>query len=206
MEFDLNLLSNEKLKVLARIHSHLCGDGNLCIYKTSEKDRINRISISYFNTNIDLINSFRRDMGDFFGVKMTYRPSAIRLTVKSIKIGKFLTQLGEYGTRQWRIPSIIKNASTEIKLEWIKAFCYDEGYTPIGKTIIKIKSMNREGLKDVKELVDSLQIECWITGINCDGSWYLTIRKMNELKDFYKKPSRKKIIAGGRLPDQINGF
>jgi len=51
--------------------------------------------------------------------------------------------------------------------------------------------MNREGLKDVKELVDSLQIECWITGINCDGSWYLTIRKMNELKDFYKKPSRK---------------
>lgn len=60
--------------------------------------------------------------------------------------------------------------------------------------------MNINGLKDVKGLLHSIEIDSWITGINCDDSGYLNIRKMRELEDFYKKPSRKKIIAGGRLP------
>ena len=198
MEFDLNSLSNEKLEVLARIHAHLCGDGNICFYKTSEKDRINRASISYFNTNVDLLNSFRKDMTEIFGVKMTYSPRFIKVSIQSLRIANFLAQLGRYGCREWRVPNIIKNSNKNIKLEWIKAFCYDEGYTPQHKKIIKIKSMNHEGLKDIKDLLTSIEIDSWITGVNCDGSWYLTIRKMKELEYFYKKPSRKKIIAGGR--------
>ena len=199
MEFDLDSLSNEKLEVLARIHAHLCGDGNLCYYKTSEKDRINRASISYFNTNIDLINSFRKDMNEFFGVKMTYMPKLIKVSVQSIRIADTLSKLGKYRTREWRIPELIKNSNKEIKLEWIKAFCYDEGYTPKNRRVIRIKSMNKNGLEDIKEILQSIEIYSWITGINCDDSWYLNIRKMKELENFYKKPSRKKIIAGGRL-------
>ena len=199
MEFDLYSLSNEKLEVLARIHAHLCGDGNLCYYKTSEKDRINRASISYFNTNIDLINSFRKDMNEFFGVKMTYMPKLIKVSVQSIRIADTLSKLGKYRTREWRIPELIKNSNKEIKLEWIKAFCYDEGYTPKNRRVIRIKSMNKNGLEDIKEILQSIEIYSWITGINCDDSWYLNIRKMKELENFYKKPSRKKIIAGGRL-------
>ena len=200
MEFDLDSLSNEKLEVLARIHAHLCGDGNLCFYKTSEKDRINRASISYFNTDINLINSFRHDMNSFFGVKMTYSPRFIKVSIQSLRIANFLSHLGEYGCREWSVPEIVKNSNKNIKLEWIKAFCHDEGYTPKGKTIIKIKSMNFNGLQNIKELLISIKIDSWITGMNCDGSWYLTIRKMNELENFYKKPARKKIIAGGRHP------
>ena len=200
MEFDLNSLSNEKLEVLARIHAHLCGDGNLCYYKTSEKDRINRASISYFNTNIDLINSFRTDMNNFFGVKMTYIPKLIKVSVQSIRIADTLSKLGKYGTRDWRIPELIKNANKEIKLEWITAFCYDEGYTPKNRKVIRIKSMNKNGLEDIKELLRLINIDSWITGVNYDNSWYLNIRKMRELENFYKKPSRKKIIAGGGLP------
>ena len=198
MEFDLDSLSNEKLEVLARIHAHLCGDGNLCYYKTSEKDRINRASISYFNTNIDLINSFRNDMTDFFGVKMTYMPKLIKVSVQSIRIADALSKLGKYGTRDWRIPELIKNSNKDIKLEWVKAFCYDEAYTPKNRKVIRIKSMNKNGLQDIKELLRLIDIDSWITGINCDNSWYLNIRKMRELENFYKKPSRKKIIAGGR--------
>ncbi|MBI2654149.1 hypothetical protein HYX02_05040 [Candidatus Woesearchaeota archaeon] len=108
MEFNLDSLSNERLEILTRIHAHLCGDGNLCFYKTSEKDRINRASISYFNTNIDLINSFRTDMNNLFGVKMTYIPKLTRVSVQSLRIARVLSKLGEYGARDWRIPRIIK--------------------------------------------------------------------------------------------------
>jgi len=56
--------------------------------------------------------------------------------------------------------------------------------------------MNFEGLKDVKELLNSINIFSWITGQNCDGSWYLTIRKEKELTHFFKQPSRKKNNSG----------
>ena len=176
------------MKVLARIHAHLCGDGNLCYFKTSEKDRINRASISYYNSNVDLINSFRKDMNELFGVKMTYIPRIMRVSVQSLRIANALCKLGKYGTRDWRIPRIIKNSNRCIKLEWIKAFCYDEGYTPKDRPFIRIKSMNVSGLKNIKTILHSIEIDSWITGINCDNSWYLNIRKMREMKNFYKKP------------------
>lgn len=178
----------------------MCGDGNICFYKTSEKDRINRASISYFNKNVELINSFRNDMNIFFGVKMTYIPRLIKVSVQSIRIANTLGKLGKYGTRDWRVPELIKNSDRNVKLEWIKAFCYDEGYTPQDRKIIRIKSMNYYGLREIVDLLASLSIESWMTGINCDNSWYLNIRKMKELGNFYKKPSRKRIVAGGGLP------
>jgi len=186
--------SNKKLKIseeLVRIHAHLCGDGGVYRYKTSEKDRINRASIMYFNNNLDLINSFREDMNRLFNVKMTFYRKRNTLRVLSIRIADLLTTLNEYGTRKWRIPKIIKNASRKYKLEWIRAFCYDEGYLPPDRNGIRIKSMNLNGLSDIKEMLDSLKIYSRLNGPNCDNSYYLNIKKMLELKDFSKKKSRK---------------
>jgi len=199
MESILKLRESE-LKILARIHAHLCGDGCLCIYKTSEKDRINRAEIIYCNTNVNLINSFRQDMSLFFGVKMTYLPKQYIIKIKSLRIAEYLLKLGKYGCRAWRIPPVFKNASTRVKLEWIKAFCYDEGYLIEKKNLIRIKSMNHAGLKNIKEMLDRMDITSWITGVNCDGSWYLNIKKMHGLMEFYKTPSRKKVARGGFEP------
>ncbi|MBL7055767.1 hypothetical protein ISS07_02535 [Candidatus Woesearchaeota archaeon] len=195
MKFDKNLL-----KSFARVHAHLCGDGGLYFYKTSEKDRINRAELSYFNTNEDLIKSFRKDMKLLFNVKMTYHPEKIRLKVKSLRIAKVFLEYGKYGTREWRIPDLIKNSTKSIKLEWIKALSHDEGYTPLKRNIIRIKSMNSKGLKDTKNLLDSIKINSWITGQNSDGSWYLNIRKEKELSNFTKQPSRRKIAERGFEP------
>lgn len=176
---------------LIRVHAHLCGDGGLYKYKTTEKGRINRAEIVYYNTNIDLINSFRRDMNKLFGVKMFFYGKRHMLRVSSVRIADYLLNLSNYGTREWRIPSIIKDSSKKYKLEWIKAFSHDDGCTPRDRNWIRIKSMNLDGLKDIKHMLDSIKIECWITGINIDNSWYLNIRKEKDLKYFYKKPSRK---------------
>lgn len=200
MDFNVNKFNNEQLKAFARINAHLCGDGCISCYETGEKDRKNRIEIGYINTNNKLLKEFREDMETCFGVRMVHYPKQVRVTVKSIRIGRILLSLGSYKTREWRVPAFVQNSSTEIKLEWIKAFCHDEGYVPEGKTIIRIKSMNEKGLFDMQELLQGMNIDAWITGKNCDDSWYLNVRKMGLLAQFEKEPCRKKIAGKGFEP------
>ncbi len=193
---------DNKLKItseLVRIHAHLCGDGGLYKFKTSEKDRNNRAEIVYFNTNFKLINSFREDMKKLFGVKMSYYPKYSKIRVLSCRIANFLLSLSEYGTRTWRIPPIIKETSRNLKLEWIKAFAYDEGYLPLDRNCIRIKSMNLNGLLDLKEMLDSINIYSKLSGPNSDKSYYLNIKKEYELRNFTKEKSRKywKIAESG---------
>ena len=176
---------------LVRVHAHLCGDGGLYRFKTRRKDRINIALIYYFNNNEKLIEAFRKDMNKLFGVRMYYAKKRNWVKVASIRIADYLNQLSEYGARKWRIPSIIKNAPRKYKIEWVKAFCYDEAYVPPKRNYIRIKSMNHVGLKDVKEMLDSIKIDAHITGPNCDKSYYLNIRKMAEFEYFTKKKSRK---------------
>jgi len=83
---------------LVRIHAHLCRDGLICIYKSREKDHPNRAHIAYYNTNRELIDSFRRDMNEVFKVKMTYQPKSFRVSVQSLRIAKVLLNLSEYKT------------------------------------------------------------------------------------------------------------
>lgn len=187
-------MGNNNIKIseeLSRVHAHLCGDGGLYKYKTSEKNRINRAQIAYFNTNIDLINSFRRDMNKLFNVKMTFIQKKNVVHIQSIRIADFLLKLSNYGTREWRIPKIIMKSSRKCRIEWIKAFCKDEGYLPLNRNCIRIKCMNLNGLKDLRYMLSFLDIDSTLTGPNCDNSYYLNIKKMKELKNFSKEKSRK---------------
>ena len=63
------------------------------------------------------------------------------------------------------------------------------------KVVKEVKTLLGLGLKDAKEMLDSMNIKSHITGENCDGSWYLNIRKMDDLRDFSKIPSRKNRVA-----------
>jgi len=184
-------MNDVKLKALTRIHAHLCGDGCLCRYKTSEKDRINRAEILYFNNNTNLLFSFKKDMSLVFNVSMSYNDKQKKVYVKSIRIATFLLTLSEYKSRSWRIPSLVKNANSEVKLEWIKAFALDEGYIPKDRNAIRIKSVNFAGLQDIQQLLQTINIRSTISGPNCDHTWYLNIRKENALSDFYKISVRK---------------
>ena len=65
-----------------------------------------------------------------------------------------------------------------MKKQWIIAFLKDEGYDYKERKIIRVKSVNLEGLKDIQSLLGSLGIYSWITGKNCDNTWYLNIKKV----------------------------
>jgi hypothetical protein len=181
----------DSFKALARIHAHLCGDGYLHVYKTSEKRRINRATIEYYNVNPNLIAEFRKDMQRIFAVKMTYIPRLQRVSVKSLRIARDLLMLSNYHSHEWRIPNLIKNAPRIIKIEWIKAFCWDEACLPKDRNCIRIKSVNEQGLQDIRDMLTLMKIGSWITGPNCDATWYLNIKKEKEFLTFYKEACRK---------------
>ncbi len=182
-------MKNEEL-ILARIHAHLCGDGCLCVYKTSEPDRINRAAIIYSNNSETLLKEFQQDMQSFFGVKMTISSKKNEVRVQSLRIAQFLLSLSQFHSRSWSIPSRFMNANREVKLAWITAFAQDEGYVMKDRRCIRIKCVNLEGLKQVKALLTSLEIQSNLTGPNCDETWYLNIRPEKELLTFRKVACR----------------
>ncbi len=179
---------------LARIHAQLCGDGFTCMYKTKRKDRIYVAQIGYCNKNQKLLDKFRVDFSKLFGVKMKMVRNK-QVTISSIRIFKEIKErFGKFGSRKWRIPEEIKNSSKFIKLEWLKAFFEDEAYDEKRYNRLKTKSVNFKGLKDAKEMLDSLNINSTLTGPNCDHSYYLTIPNFSSIKefnDFSKEPIRK---------------
>jgi hypothetical protein len=180
---------------LARVHAHLCGDGSVCIWKTKEKDRRFRAVIGYYNKNQKLLERFRNDFGRLFDVKMKMRKNR-DVCVKSIRIYTELKErFGDFCSRKWRIPLEIKESNKTLKLEWMKSFFEDEAYNEKRYNRLKIKSMNCMGLKDIKEMLDSLGIKCYLTGPNCDSSFYLTIPQFDSIpdfEDFVKEPVRSR--------------
>ncbi|MGY4884052.1 MAG: hypothetical protein ACP5NZ_00545 [Nanobdellota archaeon] len=169
---------------LVRIHAHLCGDGSVFIFRTKEKDRKLRGGVGYYNKNQILLDKFRGDFNKLFGVKMKMRKNK-EVVIRSVKRARlFIENFGEFGSRKWRIHDKIKNSSKEIKLEWLKAFFEDEAYDEKAYDRLKIKSVNKNGLMDAKELLDSMNITSKITGPNSDKSYYLTIPKFSKIIEF----------------------
>ncbi len=179
---------------LARVHAHLCGDGFACFFKTAEKDRKFTAITGYCNNNQKLLDKFREDFSNIFNVKMKMRQNK-QVSIRSIKIfNQLVNRFGRFGSNEWRIHNSIKNSDKTIKIEWLKAFFEDEAYHEKRYNRLKTKSMNYNGLRDVKEMLGSLDIESSLTGPNCDKSYYLTIPRFNSLAEFssfVKEPSRK---------------
>tara|TARA_Y100000310_G_C20435571_1_gene693574 strand:- start:152 stop:703 length:552 start_codon:yes stop_codon:yes gene_type:complete len=180
---------------LVRIHAHLCGDGFMFFGESSERDRKHSATVGYSNNNYCLIEKFRDDFNAVFKVQMKLRKNRKEVTVRSIRIYKELLKLfGELSSFKWRIPIEIKNLDTHSKMEWLKSFFEDEAYHEKKYNRLKTKSMNLGGLKDIKEILDSLEINSVITGPNCDKSYYITIPRFDNIdlfKDFKKQPARK---------------
>jgi len=180
---------------LARIHAHVCGDGNL--FRSSEKDsygylgrykpnrRRYRYGIGYTNKNQRLINEFMLDTEVTFGLKPYYRNNYVR--VKSRDVLLLLKKLGAGKSHDWFISFKFMNASKEIKRNWIRAFFDDEACFNDGGRI-RVRSVNRKGMTQVKKMVREF-VPCHITPKRkCypDGSVYLNINKSDVGKYFSK--------------------
>lgn len=173
-----------------RIHARLCGDGNICVYETSEEDRNMRGEVVYTNLNDKNLQEFQEDMKEVFDVEMTFVRDHVK--VRSLEIIKELEErFGDVSTGEWRIPEEIFRSSKSQKMEWVRAFARDEGYHEERYNRLKIKSMNREGLEDLQDLLKSLEIESSLTGPNCDGSWYLTVPSLDSHRKLFEIASNK---------------
>lgn len=180
---------------LARIHAHICGDGNLFQYK--EKDSYGylgcykpnsyryRYGIGYTNMNSLLIKEFIRDAKLTFGLKPYYRKNYV--IVKSMPVWKLLKELGGGKSRDWFISPKIVNAGKKIKKNWIRAFFDDEACFNAGGRI-RVRSVNRKGITQLREMLEEF-LPSHITpknGLYPDSSVYLNINKADAEKYFSK--------------------
>lgn len=181
-------LPTEMSVELARIHAHICGDGNLHHWK--EKDDYgylkeykrgryrNRWAIVYTNTNPKLIQSFIEDARKLFGIKPYWGSRKYETRVKSKAVWHLLKSLGAGGSREWRIPSVITESRAEIKAAWLHAFFDDEAHF-VPNAGIRVRSVNRPGLEQAAQMLRQF-VPCHLTprvGLYPDESCYLAVLK-----------------------------
>jgi len=59
----------------------------------------------------------------------------------------------------------------------VKSIFDDEGTIDKTNNVIRVKSMNKKGLFQSRDMMNSINIPCRITGPNCDDSYYLTVSR-----------------------------
>ena len=180
---------------LARIHAHICGDGNL--FRSKEKDSYGymgrykpnshryRFGVGYTNMNTALIKDFMDDAKSVFNLKPYYWRNYVK--VKSRDVWLLLKNLGAGKSRDWFISPEIMNAGKEVKRNWIRAFFDDEACFNAGGRI-RVRSVNRDGLAQVMKMA-RVFVPCHITpenGYYPDHSAYLNINKIDAPKYFSK--------------------
>ncbi len=172
----------------ARVHAHICLDG--CMHTSVTRrcrsellERPNRsirirYDIVYWNYSRKLREEFQND------VKKAYRRKCVVIDDKRVKVdGKWIFErlrfLGAGKSREWKIPDLILNGKDGIKREWLRVAIDDEGtITKYGA--IRIRSVNRVGMEQLKDITNSINIKSHITPKNGkynDGSVYLAINK-----------------------------
>lgn len=119
-----------------------------------------------------------------YKIKVRKRKST-DLVLKPKRIFSRIKDLGGGSTLGWKIGEEILNSKKSIKTVWLRAFFDDEGTVDRTKFVVRIKSMNKNGLIQAKMLMEDIKVPSRITGPNCDKSWYLTVVR-KDLEKFQK--------------------
>ncbi len=153
----------EKLTIAkARIIAHSIGDGT--VYRSNHD-----YNIKYEVKDLESLNSFEKDIISVYGLKLTkgFKNSGITgkpipfLRLRSKLAYEDLLKYATYNSKDWKIKDILLASSKEIKREFLKAFFDDEGsVVPQGrKGIIKLYSINSNGLKQIQKMLLEFNIE-----------------------------------------------
>lgn len=156
---------------VARLHAHLCGDGYL--YKTREKDCYgpwakyrnnpyrNRYFIAYANNNKHLLDEFRNDVIESFGIngkKLIKNKFRTEVRITSKKAYDFFSNLGVGDSYSWKVSTEIRKGSEAVKKNWIRAFFDDEADFDRNKngevSRIRVKCVNQKGLIQVAKMLE----------------------------------------------------
>ena len=173
----------------ARIIAHSIGDG--AVYKSNHD-----YNIKYEVKDIESLGSFERDMLKVYGLKLTkgFKPSGFTgepipfLRLRSKLVYEDLKKYATYKSKDWKIKKELLNSSKNIKREFLKALFDDEGgIFPKGdKGIIKLYSINKNGLKQVQGMLSEFKINSKLSsGYGAKRNVYAII--INDLSKFDKE-------------------
>ncbi|HKZ45647.1 MAG TPA: LAGLIDADG family homing endonuclease [archaeon] len=195
---------------LARIHARICGDGYIAhsLIRRSQKDlqshhrkKIKRewYEIRYTATSGDLRKEFADDIRRVFNRSCSKCSGGRELAVAGKSIYMLLKKMGVGKSREWFVPYCILNSSKNVKKAWLQAFFSDEGTVDNSRKRVRIKSMNLHGLKQSKKMLLDIGIKSRITGPNCDGSWYLTVKEIGKFQGRVNFSDREKKVRLEKL-------
>mgnify|MGYP001571675984 CR=1 FL=1 len=187
-----NLILNEEFSYIIGV---LCGDG--CV---SYNPQLRRYQIILAATDKEFVDKFRDILKSYFKINLTNEfiktknknwRDQYRARLCSREACEFIIKIGNFGKDRWRIPEVVKNSNNKIKSAFIMGFFDSEG--EIDKNIGRVgaTSMNLMGLKEVKELLSSLDINSTIIKRkdlkpNTSQKYVLRIHDKNSIKRFYE--------------------
>lgn len=149
-----NSLEHPHLK--ARILGYLMGDGPVTINK--EKNGELHYGVSFYPDDEAMLKSYLDAFKIVYGItpKIRTEINHFRARIDSKPITLDLLSYGSFKSLEWQIPRAILNSKLASR-EWLRAFYDSEGY--VGKRTIVIQSVNYGGLAQVKELLQSYNID-----------------------------------------------
>jgi hypothetical protein len=146
MKFDGNL---------AAIHAYLCADGYVIKNPPTQKNKYYRIALR--NINPILLKDFQKRFEKIFGVRPTIRKEGRCEKCSKEIYYKLTKEFTSFYSREWQIPRLNKKLSCI----WLRAFFDCEGWV-FNKSHqnrhIGLDSINENGLDDIRNLLDILDI------------------------------------------------
>ena len=158
-------LTLAKVRLIARLK----GDGSIYV---SGRKKTNYF-IKYESNNLAELKQFANDLKKVYGLrpKFTTHRSGINprkflkvVYVRSKLAYEDLQKYGPFASREWRVPSCIKEASRRIQAEFLRIFFEDEGTVNVKGKEVRLYSINKVGLEEIRKMLRNFRIIAKIRG------------------------------------------
>lgn len=182
---------------LAAIHAYLCADGYVIKNPATQKQKY--YHIGFRNTNLILLRDFQEKFEKIFG-KKPYLIEGQRCRIGSRETYEKLTrEFGSFYSWIWKMPELEDN----LLRTWLRAYFDCEGWVTC-KTHqnrqIGVDCVNKEGINQIKEALNKLNIKSMIKKRNTRNIFCLKIYGKDNLIGFQKEinflhPNKKEKLS-----------
>ena len=181
----------------AELHGYICADGYIRCGKCGSKYRYEvRLYDQEYETAIHYANIIEK----IYGVKAHYYPKYDEIATYGREVAEDLNKYRPYGTEHWRVP--FKFLDRNSARSWLRGFFDGDGDVNVrrslSKSAVRAFSKNKEGLLEVKKLLEQLGIKSYFSKRTNRIEYELdvqseNIKKFAELIGFNSPKKRQKL-------------
>lgn len=160
------LLSYEKVEILGYLASEGCEYETRTTYiefdprrnNTYKRKKIATI-IEFSNKNLTIQKHFHNLMCKVFNYETNFTKNG-SLKILRKQVIKNLKLYMKFGSHNWRVPEVVlKSKDLTIKKMFCRAFCDGDGTIETHKKEIRIDSVNKHGIKQLRKLLSELEVD-----------------------------------------------